>query len=81
MEVITMKYEKLIETINVDLTLIDIICLTANLHLGVNHVDQNVWSRMFSKALGRRFVKFLIEYEAGVPTDILKEYQKAFAEE
>jgi hypothetical protein len=76
-----MQYEKLIETINVEFTWIDIICLTANLHLGVKHDDQNVWSRMFSKAVGRRFLKLLIEHEVGVPNDILKEYQKTFAEE
>lgn len=76
-----MKYEKLIETVNVELTLIDVICITANLHLGVKNIEHNVWSKMFSKAVGRRFLKFLIDYEVGVPNDILNEYKKTFGEE
>jgi hypothetical protein len=73
-----MQYEKLMETINMEISFIDILCLTANLHLGVKHVDHNEWSLMFSKAVGRRFLKLLIDYEVGVPNDILNEYKKVF---
>lgn len=73
-----MQYEKLMETITVELSFIDVLCLTANLHLGVKHVDHNVWSLMYSKAVGRRLLKILIEYEVGLPGNILKEYERVF---
>lgn len=73
-----MQYEKLMEALNVKLSFLDILCLTANLHIGVKHIDNNEWSLMYSKAVGRRFLKLLIEYEIGLPPNVLKEYERVF---
>jgi hypothetical protein len=76
-----MKYEALLSTIIIEMSLLDIFALTANLHLALKHPKNDSWSAIHSKTLGRRFLKCLVDNEIELPDETLKEYQDVFGKE
>ena len=80
-ETLNIKYERLSSTITIEMSLLDIFAITANLHLALKHPMNDLWSSNHSKKIGRQFVKYLIDYEIGLPDEVIKEYKEVFGEE
>lgn len=76
-----MKYEAFLSRIVMEMSLLDIFALTANLHLALRHPNNDSWSSIYAKTLGRRFVKCLVDNEIQLPAETLKEYQEVFGKE
>ncbi len=73
-----MDYEQLKQTIKVEMSFLDILAITANLHLSLRHPENQSWSSIHSKGLGRRMLNLLISEKIGLPKQIITYYEEVF---
>ena len=76
-----MNYEQLKQTIKVEMSFLDILAITADLHLSLLHPEKQSWSSIHSKVLGRRMLNLLIKEKIGIPKEIITYYEEVFGKE
>ena len=76
-----MNYEQLQQTIKVEMSFLDILAIIANLHLSLRHPENQSWSSIYSKGLGRRMLNLLINEKIGLPKQIIADYEEVFGKE